>query len=398
MKNYLFILLLLFYSLFALGQENGYRLLGEIQGLRDSTWVFLVTSEKVDSTTTHNNRFIFKGDIKEPSKAVVILYSLNNYKQLIYQKALLIDAGFIQIKGPVKDFRNAKISSLSQQVKDFEDYEQQRRKFDPLRIKLESQKQEHKKLLKNYYALPEGLKNQNLRDEISKTSLQLTLISRQIDSLENKLTVNYLKNHPTSYSAFQELFERRKNVEISEIRRLWENSGSKNQNTETGKLLQKYLINFNGLKIGDLAPDFSFTDMQGEEISLRHYRGKYVLLEFWGSWCSPCRGENPKLNELYERYKGRGFEILGMGMDDKEALAKAIKMDKITWRNIVIPEGFNSTVAMKYGVSSAPSNFLIDPAGKIVAQNLREAMVPKGDESLSNKLDGIFKSSAVINE
>lgn len=118
--------------------------------------------------------------------------------------------------------------------------------------------------------------------------------------------------------------------------------------------------------------DFSQTDAKNNLVKLSDFHGKIVLLEFWGSWCGPCRESNPELVKIYNEFKNRGFEILGVGAEtSRDVWLKAIEKDKLTWTNITDLKGDKNTVALMYGVSYYPTNFLIDKKGNIIARDLQ---------------------------
>jgi peroxiredoxin len=154
-----------------------------------------------------------------------------------------------------------------------------------------------------------------------------------------------------------------------------------------GKKLLDHLnkLNAPAMQPGDQLTDFTLNDTDGKPVSISDYRGKFVLIDFWASWCAPCREENPNLLKAYEKYSSRGFEIIGISLDaDKGSWLKAIEKDKLSWVNLSDLKGWESEPAQQYNIKSIPANALIDTSGKIIAVNLRGA-------ELQDKLEQIFE-------
>ena len=126
--------------------------------------------------------------------------------------------------------------------------------------------------------------------------------------------------------------------------------------------------------IGSMAPDFTMNDTEGKPFTLSQLKGKYVLVDFWASWCGPCRGENPNVVAAYNQFKNKNFTILGVSLDEnKEKWLQAIKADKLKWKQVSDLKGWENATVSLYGYDGIPYNVLIDPQGKIIATSLRES-------------------------
>lgn len=151
--------------------------------------------------------------------------------------------------------------------------------------------------------------------------------------------------------------------------------------SKDGEALRKTINGFMAVRIGAVAPLFTSPDTSGNAFNLKDLRGKYVLLDFWASWCGPCREENPNVVKAYEQFKDKNFTVLGVSLDQpnkRDAWIKAIKDDGLVWQHVSDLKYWKNEVAQQYSIRSIPQNFLIDPKGKIIAANLRgEALLQK---------------------
>ena len=154
--------------------------------------------------------------------------------------------------------------------------------------------------------------------------------------------------------------------------------------SQSGKAIYKDILIAKQTSIGSVAPDFLQRDTLDHEIRLSSFRGKYVLMDFWASWCRPCRVENPILVNAFHKYSNKSFTILGISLDNnRNSWAKAIRKDKLSWTQLSDLKFWKNEVALQYGIKSVPQNILIDPEGKIIGKNISPSHL---DEVLANLL------------
>jgi len=229
---------------------------------------------------------------------------------------------------------------------------------------------------KHFFLMPKAIKIDFLDTLLFSHKLSDSIENQKINSLSTfepherlYKTLSWLKENKNTAVAIYGISNLKGKVPDSELRQYYTELPDSLKFSSAAKELDYYLEN---LTVGKPAPEFALSDTTGKKIKLSDYKGKYVLIEFWASWCIPCRRESPNLMIAHNKYNAKGFEILNVSIDrKKEEWVAAIKQDKLFWPQVLDLEDGKSYVAMnQYKVYSIPDNFLIDPEGKIIAKNL----------------------------
>lgn len=207
---------------------------------------------------------------------------------------------------------------------------------------------------------------------------------RQIDSLdkrEEQVKRNYIRMYPDRYIGLHAMSYSMMDWGVDSSKSLFERMNIDLRQTDYGKKIQKYIEFNRNIQEGSKMAEIAQLNPAGDTLRLSSLKGKWILLDFWASWCGPCREQNPELVDLYKKWKDKGFEIFAVSLDQrKEDWLAAIKKDSLSWLHVSELNEFENTAAYVYGVNAVPTNFLIDPQGKIVKKDLEPDEI---DEFLS---------------
>ncbi len=228
-------------------------------------------------------------------------------------------------------------------------------------------------------ASPEEQKSEAFQKESNKAEKLIDAQSSQIDK-------KFIQDNPDSYISLNVLENFAYSADYVDIAPLYNNLTPAIKESKGGKEFGERLPKLKAVAMGAIAPEFAEADTAGKMVSLSSFRGKYVLIDFWASWCGPCRHENPNVVKAFNHYKGQKFTIVGVSLDrptGRDKWLAAIHKDGLAWTQLSDLKFWDSKAAGLYAVRGIPQNFLLDPNGKIVGKNLR------GDD-LEAKLEEIF--------
>lgn len=314
---------------------------------------------RFDSTTVRDGQFTLEGDVSEPMKAFVLLYQRGLTTKDIFapdQVGVYLENGTIYVNS-ADTLTHATVSGTQLN-------EDQQVLMD---ILAPFKKEEAD--INGAYVGAEG--NAALQSKI-RGQYEALVAKRE------KAQIAFIESHRSSLASLNLIRQYFDPINDAEKAKGLINTLS--PELRALPLAQKYFAKIEKAKdisIGAMAPEFSMKNTRDEDVALSSYKGQYVLLDFWASWCKPCRAENPNVVKAYNQYKNKKFTVLSVSIDGgdkgKENWLSAIEKDNLPWEQLSDLRGSNNAAARLYQVSAIPANFLIDPSGKIIAKNLRGA-------------------------
>jgi peroxiredoxin len=352
MKKYIIILGFITGSAQAQQQKSaGFRIEGHVKGISEKSTVTMTDANKPTDTiarcTVRGGIFILTGHVAEPNLFVL------NYGSAKKKSTVFIGNESVTMNGDIEDLSAIQVKGSPSET-DFLSFE---KIFNPYFAQINQ--------LSQMANSPEAvLKKDSLGDayQVAVMSIQV-----KVDS--------FIQQRKSSYvSPFLLVVVNQLSDDVFLLEKRYQSLSPEVQQSIYGKYIGEQIEIGKIGAVGSEAMDFTQNDTSGKPISLSSFKGKYVLVDFWASWCKPCRMENPNLLEAYERFKEKNFTVLGVSLDrSREAWIKAIQDDRLGWAQVSDLKFWNNAVAMQYRIQQIPQNVLIDPNGKIVGKNLRGA-------------------------
>jgi len=336
---------------------EGYVINGALEGdLENGTKVFLKTTDslsrglvEVDTTTIENGVFSFAGESTGPKMYYLFFDGVRGNAPIILENGEISfnaqkdSLAFSKLQGTTQNElfmlyleESRRLSSMSRSMND-----------DFSRARVE-----------NDTAMMESLRTEYLELQDKAKNYELDFVKENPNALISALILDKVIST--------------KALPVTEIEALYETLSEEIKLTRPGKRVKKQLDKLKATAIGSAAPNFSAPTPEGAPLALADVKGKVTLIDFWAAWCKPCRMENPNIVSVYEKYKDKGLNVVGVSLDkNAEDWKRAIADDGLAWNHVSNLKHFQDPIAELYGINAIPAAFLLDENGVIIAKNLR---------------------------
>lgn len=353
-------------------KKEGYEIEGVATGIENGKKVFLeIPSDlgamtALDTVVVENGKFTIEGKLKEGIELAFIKFEGNGSIPFV------LENGSININF-VKDSIQNSIISGTKNNDLFQSFNEGNKKLNKKVMKFQSENNE-----KYMTAMQsqDTLTIKALQDEMKKFQDEM-----------NNASINFVKKNKDAFISILllENLLNSKTLEIEEVNKHFNNFDKTLLETKAGKKLEKTIKTLTSVVIGKKAPDFSAKNPEGKEVSLKESLGKVTIIDFWASWCGPCRAENPNVVAIYNQYHEKGLNIIGVSLDKDAAKWKeAIAKDGLTWNQVSNLKFWQEPIAELYNVKAIPAMFILDANGTIVAKDLKgDALKAKIEELLA---------------
>ena len=367
--NKLTILTAIIFILFTFGcnekqeslEQNEFILNGELEGIGDESWIYLkLDNETVDSAMVLNNRFSLNGSVEHPKTFDLYVKDSRNFARV------WLEPGEIIFKAKNGAFREATIEGSTSHM-------ESEQLWEPI-WKYRKHRDSVRKILQNDEL------SDSLRYEARK---EQKLIEKNWGRIEKE----FIENNPNSYVSAATLDFYSKSFSKDFVSTNYDYFSEELKNSSYGESIKRFLELNRNPKVGDRYVDFSMPNQNGSITNFSDFEGKLLLLDFWASWCTPCKKEYPALRKAYSKFQAEGFEIVSISEDQsKDDWLRAIKDNDLTWVNLWSDKGSQGDPYLIYRIKGIPDNFLINDKGIIVGRNLRgEELIAKIEEELNNE-------------
>ncbi len=372
--------------------KNEFTLNGKIEGLNDGL-VYLyysVESNKriKDSSQLQNGTFKFTGNISEPTMAFLLLKEEKRTE--LNNTSFFLEPAVMSVTTKFNDFGNATVIGSTVQ----KDYEALNKSKEGTRKEMQPAIDEYMAANEKYREAVKNKADEKTQDELKEKANDVRAKFTPFNERQDKLDYEFFRTHPTSPVTAYMLRFHVSELPLDTLEMYYKNFGSALQQSSLGKEIGEEIRKLRSGSPGSMAINFSTTDINGNKLSLSDYKGKYVLLDFWASWCVPCRKGNPHLKNLYAKYKSKGIEIIGIADDDRaeDAWRKAVDKDGIgMWKHVRRGLKFengnfdrSTDISENFGIHTLPTKILIDPNGKIIGRYSED------EKPLDDKLREVF--------